>query len=130
ESAIKHRYCAKFPEKVIIRNHKGQETAMSRIDHGKIDHLCKKHKKEGWKKGKLWINGHRFRYRMADLLDWLVDNEIITKWERKMCEYHKEQRDYLSHPTFSPIYPNGPARNTLKEVAYLINKMFSSLKTT
>ena len=127
ESAIKHRYCAHFGKNVTVRNKLGNETKTSQVEYERIIRFCKGNLKQGWDFRKLRINDEKFLYKMNDLLTWLVENRIITKWERNQCEHHLDNRNYLSHPTFSPIYPAGTARIAIESVAYLINKMFSSL---
>lgn len=129
ESAIKHRYFQHFGNQITIRNEDGKTETMQNADYSRITELHTFRKKEGWNIRKLMVNNERFLYIMNDLLDWCVKNKIITKWERKRCEYKIDTRNYLSHPTFSPSYPAGKAFKTIEEVAYLINKMFSSLET-
>src|SRR5206468_622627 len=79
-----------------------------------------------WKeaKGRLTVNGTPFRHSIPMLLDWLVENKIITKWERRTCDYYREVRDHLSHPTFGSIHPPGDALSAIHDVAQLVNRMF------
>lgn len=128
ESAVKHRYFHHFGGQVTIRNKDGKTETMQNADYSRITELYTFRKEEGWSVNKLTLNSEKFLHRMNDLLDWLVENKIITKWERKRCGYKMDTRNYLSHPTFSPTYPAGNAFRTIEEVSYLINKMFSSLK--
>lgn len=127
ESAIKHSYFSHFGTHVTIRNKDGNETTISNADYRRVTEFCTFNEDKHWNYRNLWIGKEKFLYRIEDLLDWLVKNKIITKWERKRCRYKMDKRNYLSHPTFSPIYPAGEVFGTIKEVAYLINKMFSSL---
>ena len=126
ESAIKHRYFYHFGNQVIIKSKSGKTETMQNADYSRITELCSFGKEDGWSIHGLTVNGEKFLYHMNELLDWLVVNKIITKWERKRCGYKNDTRNYLSHPTFSPTYPAGTAFRTIEEVAYLINKMFSS----
>lgn len=129
ESAIKHRYYAHFGGNVKIVNKLGKEAVMSVFDHAKILEFCKRNKKDGWDVGSLKVNEEKFAYGIHDLLDWLVKNKFITSWERRMYENILWSRNYLSHQTFSPIYPASWPLTAIRDVAYLINKMFSSLNT-
>jgi len=131
ESAIKHSYFHHFGSKVTIRNKQGEEAIIGNANYARITEFCKYEKEKGWNIKKLTINNNeRFLCYINDLLDWLVNHNIITKWERIRCGYKIDVRNYLSHPTFAPIYPAGTAFRTIEEVAYLINKMFSSLKSS
>lgn len=129
ESAIKHSYFSHFGTDVKIRNKDGNETTISNADYGRVTEFCIFNEDKRWNYRSLWIGKEKFLYRMEDLLDWLVKNKIITKWERKRCHYKMDKRNYLSHPTFSPIYPASEAFRSIEEVAYLINKMFSSINS-
>ncbi|MGI0062233.1 MAG: hypothetical protein ACREBA_07250, partial [Nitrosotalea sp.] len=129
ESAIKHTYFFHFGTNVTIRNRDGKEATISNADYGRVTEFCIFNDDKSWNYRNLWIGKEKFLHRVDDLLDWLVDNKIITKWERKRCRYKMDKRNYLSHPTFSPIYPAGEAFRSIEEVTSLINKMFSSINS-
>jgi len=127
ESAIKHRYYAHFPMNVKIRNKKGKEATISSIDHSRIARFCEENRKDGWDPNQIEIEGERFAYGMSSVLNWLVRNGIMTQWDSKRCDLFLQTRNHLSHPTFSPTYPNGVTFTAIKEIAHLINRMFDSL---
>lgn len=103
ESAVKHCYCIHFGKNVTIRNKHGKEARFLHVEYERVINYCKRNVKNGWNYRKLEIGDEKFLYKMEDLLKWLVDNKIITKWEKKQCEHHLDVRNYLSHPTFAPI---------------------------
>lgn len=127
ESAIKHRYFAHFETDVVLRNKNDDEHRIQNATYDKIDDFLQHNDNKSWKIFNLTINNEKFLYKMNDLLDWLVENKIISEWERQRCDSRMEMRNYLSHPTHSPILPPGYAKSAINEVAYLVNKMFSSL---
>lgn len=121
ESAIRHKYYVHFGRNVKIRNKKGQEAIFAEVEHNRIMQFCEEH---GWDRNNIEINGERFLYGMNSILDWLVKNKIITMWDKIMCKHILDIRNYLSHQTFAPTYPAGYPYRTLRQVAFLINKMF------
>jgi hypothetical protein len=118
EVAIKHRYCQALGDAVTLRTGEGKETVLHRPDYERIWRSWKEAKK------RLTVNGTPFRPWVPELLDWLVENKIVTKWERKECDHYREVRDHLSHPTLGSTWPPGYAHSAVKDVAQLINKMF------
>lgn len=75
----------------------------------------------------MYVDGTKFAFKKEELLDYLVQNNIITMWEKRLCKRGLRQRDLLAHPTSSPIDFPGMAFRSIKEVAALINKMFSTM---
>jgi len=124
ESAIKNRYYQSFGKEVILSNRKGKQVKMGGIDHKTVIHFCLRNRRDGWNYHEVLADGKKFALTKRELLDWLVQNKIITMWERRLCEHGLQQRDFLSHQTFSPVDIPGWALRSIEEVAALINKMF------
>jgi hypothetical protein len=91
-------------------------------EHDRIIRFCDDN--DGWDRNQIEVNGEKFLYGMNSILEWLVKNKIITRWDMTMCKYIIDVRNYLSHQTFAPTYPSGHPYWTIKQVAFLINKMF------
>lgn len=118
ESAIKHKYCQGLGETVVLRTKEGRETTLHRPDYERI-------RRQWWEEGRhLMVNEEPFLSSMPQLLDRLVRDGVITKWERKKCKGYLEMRNFFAHPTFASIHPPGDASAALGEVSSLINKMF------
>lgn len=125
ESAMKHRYFEHFPETVQVKN-KHESVTISNADYSRIMDHC--NYREGWNFHKISVNDEPFLHRSNDLLKWLLEQKIITMWDKKKCEYKIENRNYLSHPTYAPTHLPGDAYRSIRESVFLINKMFSSLE--
>lgn len=95
---------------------------LSEVDHDRIIRFCDNN--DGWDSHNIEIEGEKFIYGINGILDWLVAMKIITMWDRTICRYIIDTRNYLSHQTFAPTYPSGHPYRTIKQVAFLINKMF------
>lgn len=124
ESAIKNRYYQSFGREVILSNRKGKHVKIGIIDHQTVIDFCYRNRKDGWNEHMFLADGRKFAFTKKELLDWLVQNKIITMWERRVCEHGLRLRDFLSHQTFSPVDVPGWAHRSIEEVAALINKMF------
>jgi len=128
ESAIKNRYYQSLGSEVILTDRKGTLTVtFGRIDHQKVIDFCNRNRKDGWDWRKVYVDGKKFAFKKEELLDYLVQNNIITMWEKRLCKRGLRQRNLLSHPTSSPIDFPGMAFRSIKEVAALIDKMFSTV---
>lgn len=127
ESAIKNRYYQSLGSEVILTNRKGKNVRFGRIDHQRVIDFCYRNRKDGWNYREVYVDGKKFAFTKEELLDYLVQNDIITMWEKRLCKRGLRQRDLLSHPTSSPIDLPGMAFRSIKEVAALINKMFSTM---
>ena len=127
ESAIKNRYYQSLGSEVILTNKKGKNVRFGRIDHQRVIDFCYRNRKDGWNYREVYVDGKKFAFTKEELLDYLVQNDIITMWEKRLCKRGLRQRDLLSHPTSSPIDFPGMAFRSIKEVAALINKMFSTM---
>lgn len=124
EAAMKHRYFAHFPDTVQIKN-KHESTTISNADYSRVMDHC--NYREGWNFHRIFVNDEQFLHQPNDLLNWLLEHNIITLWDKKRCEYKIESRNYLSHPTYAPTHLPGNAYRSIRESVFLINKMFSSL---
>jgi hypothetical protein len=119
ESAIRHRYNLSLGKTVKITNSKGESIEIS-PSWMVIHNFCIKNK--GWNSKKIEVNGEGFPYDNRRLLNWLVENKIITKWERKQYDVGINMRNILSHLEFAPIFV--PSGSTIKILADRINKLF------
>lgn len=119
EAAIKHRYVMSLGDPVALQVKGESATVLLRSDYDGIWRIWRRNRRRG-----LIVNGAEFPASMNALMTWLVDSKIITRWERKICEYYIGVRNWLSHPTYAPIDLPGRSLATLQEVALLINKMF------
>lgn len=124
ESAIKNRYYQSFGKENTLENEKGETVKMGRIDHQTIIDFCRRAK--GWNVHRLKINGEKFAFYPAELLDWLVKMGIITEWERKQCAIGMRLRNLMSHLTRAYVFPPGYSVEALEFVADIINKLYSS----
>jgi len=124
ESAIRNRYYQSLGGTVTLSNARGGSIRMAHPSHQRILAFCRARK--NWHPDSVYIGDEKFAYRPNELLKWLEENDIITIWERKMCRMCLDSRNYLSHPTFSPIHLPGSAATTIRRVAELINKMYFS----
>ncbi|GAG80389.1 unnamed protein product, partial [marine sediment metagenome] len=97
ESAIKHRYAASLGVKAILTNPKGQQHEISPPSWERIFKFCKRHSKEGWSAHKIRVNGESFPSTMPTLLNWLVANKLVPKWELRQYEAGVDLRHGLSH---------------------------------
>ncbi len=126
ESAIKNRYYQSFGgREVILSNRRGMQVKMRDVDHQRIIDFCSRNRKEGWRASEVLVNGKKFCFYKGELLDWLIQNRIISMWERRLCEPLLKQRDFLSHQTFSPTDLPGRTCRILEEVGGLINKIYA-----
>ncbi len=133
EVAVKHRYCQSFGDTVALLTWDGKETVLHRPDYERVWRTWSEAR--GAKRLRaaneppvsapvLRVNGAPFRASMPSLLDWLVENGIITKWERKEFDYYRQVRDWLSHPILGSSWQPGHGQSEIQDVARLINKMF------
>jgi len=120
ESAIRHRYNQSLGAKAVITNPKG-EAVESSPSWFNIFNFCERNWRK-WKLSEIKVNGEKFPFNNKLLLDWLVKEKIITKWERRQYDVGIILRNVLSHQEFAPIYT--PNSSTLKIVADRINKLF------
>jgi hypothetical protein len=122
ESAIKNRYYQSFGKEVTLTNKKGETVKMGYMDHQKVIDFCRGRK--SWDSYNLEINGEKFAFRTGELLDWLVRNEIINRWERKQCESGMRFRHLMSHLTYPSIFPPSYSVRALEFVADIINRLY------
>jgi hypothetical protein len=96
---------------------------VGRIDHQTVIDFCRR---AGWNRYKLKINGKKFAFKQEELLCWLVEEGIITDWERKQCNKGMTLRNRMSHPTRAFVFPPQHSAEALEFVADIINKLYSS----
>jgi hypothetical protein len=100
--AVKHRYCQALGDTVTLLTWDGKETVLHRPDYERVWRTW--NEARGAKRRRvaneppvsappLTVNGAPFLSSMPSLLDWLVENRIITKWERKECDHYRQVRD-------------------------------------
>lgn len=123
ESAIKNRYYQSFGKEATLTNKKGETVKMGRVDHQRIIDFC--HGRKGWDVHRLKIDGEKFAYNSRELLEWLTEKGIITKWERKRCQVGIRSRNLGSHLTRVPIFPPGYSVQALEFVRDIINQLYS-----
>jgi hypothetical protein len=121
ESAIKNKYYQSFSKENILENNKGETVKIGNVDHKTVMDICRL---KGWKRRQLKINGEKFLFSIDNLLDWLVDKKIITKWERKQCKKGMDMRNIMSHLTHVIILPHGYSIRAFEFVADIINKLY------
>ena len=122
ESAIKNRYYQSFGKEVTLTNNKGETVKMGYVNHQKVIDFC--HGRTGWNPYNLQINGEKFAFTTGQLLDWLVRNKIINRWERKQCESGMRFRHLMSHITYPSILPPSYSVRALEFVADIINRLY------
>jgi len=143
EVAVKHRYCQALGNTVALRTWDGKETVLHRPDYDRLWRAWKEAERGLTKEAGRWptangapsraaaltVSGAPFRASLPELLAWLVENKIITKWERNVCDHYRQVRNWLSHPLYGSVLPPGYALSAIRDVAQLINKMFHGVKT-
>jgi len=127
ESAMKHRYAASLGDKAILTNPKGQQYEIRPPSWERIFEFCKHHRKEGWSARKIRVNGEAFPSTMPSLLNWLVANKLVPKWERPQYDAGVNLRHSLSHLESPSVFT--PSAQTLRTMAEKINKLYSNLAT-
>lgn len=125
ESAIKNRYATSLGDKAVLTNPKGQQCEIGAPSWERIFQFCKRHSKEGWSGRKIMVNGEAFPSSMRSLLDWLVVNKVVPKWERLQYDAGVYLRHSLSHLESPSIFP--PPAQTLRTMAEKINKLYSNV---
>ncbi len=129
ESAIKNRYAISLGEKAILTNTKGHQHEIRPPSWERISDFCFCHRKEGWdtrkKAHQVKVNGEDFPATMPKLLNWLVTNKIVFKWERPRYEAGVHLRDSLSHLESPSVFM--PSAQMLKITAEEINKVYSKV---
>lgn len=120
ESAIRNRYNQSLGARVVVTNPEGESVELS-PSWFNVFFLCRRNKRK-WNLFKIKVNEEKFPYNNKLLLDWLVQKEIITKWERRQYNVGIDLRNALSHQEFASIH--SPNSSTLKIVADRINKLF------
>lgn len=118
ESAIRNRYNQFLGKKAKVTSPEGETVELS-SSWWTIYKFCRR---KGWKLGKTTVNGQDFPYNNRLLLNWLVEQNIITKWEKKQYDVGINLRNILSHQEFAPIHM--PNSFTLKVIADRINRLF------
>jgi hypothetical protein len=121
EAAIKARWSASLPQKVTV-SCGSDKVEMHFPSHTKIFEFCMK---ERWGRKKVLVDGNPFPFSSGMLLDWLVGEKIVTKWERKRLRNGLDMRNALSHVEHSST--DIPSSEELRFAATLINKLFHSL---
>lgn len=127
ESAMKHRYAASLGDKAILTNPKGHQYEIRPPSWERIFEFCKHHRKEGWSARKIRVNGEAFPSTMPSLLNWLVANKLVPKWEQPQYDAGVNLRHSLSHLESPSVFT--PSAQTLKITAEKINKLYSNLAT-
>lgn len=123
EAAVKHKYSQFLPKQIELHG-KAKEKIypMESPDYDKILEFCRSNK-EGLYPSSIYTNGEKFPYSRHELVAWLLKKKIINIYDSKLCEGYLEQRNWLSHLFFAPVFT--PSVVTLTDVANLINTMFS-----
>lgn len=63
--------------------------------------------KKGWNPRELQVNGETIPHNMSQLLQWLVDEGFIKKWEKDIYDAERYLRNSLSHLEFVSVFtPN------------------------
>jgi hypothetical protein len=127
ESAIRHRYNQWLGEKAVLTcNYKKKNLRHEMFNptyHGIFD-FCRqnKYKNQGWNYHKLKVNGEAFPWKMDLLLNWLVEKNIQTKWQRNRLKLAIYLRNSLSHLEFVSI--SFPTTTVLELGAESINNLY------
>jgi hypothetical protein len=121
EAAIKARWSASLPQKVILSHGSDPTEEMPFPSHTKISKLKRM---KGWR-GKVCVDGVPFPSFTNELLDWLKYEKIVSAWERKCLSNGLAMRNELSHVEHSST--DTPSSDKLRFLANQINKLFHSL---
>jgi len=125
EAAIKARWSATLPQVVTLSYETKKNKATSEMhfpSHTKIFKFCNK---ERWEKRNVLVDGKPFPFSSKLLLQWLVSEKIVTKWESRGLRVGLNMRNELSHVEHSST--DSPSSDKLRFVAGLINKLFHSV---
>ena len=121
EAAIKARWSVSLPQKINVLCGR-DKVEMHYPSHTRIDRLRRERK---WRRCDVLVEGERFPATMHDLLDWLENKKIATKWERRQLTDGLKLRNILSH--LEHAQTDMPNAGTLVFVAECINKLFHRL---
>ena len=127
ESAIKNRYATSLGDRAILTNPTGQRYEIRPPSWERIFEFCKRHREEGWSARKIKVNGEDFPSSMPRLLNWLVANKLVPKWERPRYEAGVYLRHSLSHLESPSVLT--PSAQTLRTTVEKINKLYSNIAT-
>ena len=123
ESAIRHRYTQYLGEKAVLTCKESDLShEMIKPSYEGIIEFCKQNGKPGWNYRKLKVNEEKFPWMMGALLDWLLKNDIQTKWQKDQLKSAIDTRNALSHLESVPIRWIGPIE--LKRASVLINNLY------
>ena len=118
EAAVKHRWIASLPEKVIVEYSNSACCEIVRPTH----RLLYTH----WRKDRnITVNGKGFPDSMPDLLHSLKQKKIIAPWQEKQIQDCIDERNDLSHLEMATVHT--PRPNLLRDVAELTNAMFEGV---
>lgn len=118
EAAVKHRWIASLPEKVIVEYSNSVCSEIIRPTH----HLLYTH----WRKDRnLKVNGKDFPDSMPDLLHSLKQKKLIAPWQEKQIQDCIDERNDLSHLEMATVHT--PRPGLLRDVAELTNAMFEGV---
>jgi hypothetical protein len=121
EAAIKARWSITLPQKVTLSC--GTDTTeMPFPSHTKILNL---RMQRNWNRAQVSVDGKNFPSSTDKLLDWLEEEQIISKWERKRLRNGLDMRNALSHVEHTST--DTPSSDKLQFAANLINKLFHNL---
>lgn len=128
EAALRHRWCQtlRLPIRLELtpgkRGKKPRITLrLDRAEYRRMEEFCfDSHRSPR----ELRVNGRPFPSSMRDLLDCLVNEGVLTRWEQKLCETAWHLRNSLAHPEQPPVYLPSNALVAIRTAAEMINSLF------
>lgn len=123
EAAIKTRYAMSLGKTAILTmpNTKLRHEIPVPSYH-LIEEFCRNAKKQGWNVRTIKVNDKIFPYSGRKLVQWLVNEKIIRKWESDLYDAGLYIRNSLSHLEQMSIHY--PSATILQRVSDQINYLF------
>jgi hypothetical protein len=127
EAALHARWSATLTRPCTLRpTDKTKAVEQVTLDHPSHVAIRSYCKRQGWRVGRVLVNGERFPHTARAVVASLRSNGIINDWQaEQLKELWLELRNYHSHLEFCPV--ETPAAGTLARAAYEINTLFDSL---
>lgn len=126
EAAIKIRYVKCLGDLITLTDSKNDKLKheIKNPTYYSIEEFCRNNK--DWNIYRLLVNGEPFQVGTKKLVDWLVTNHYIRKWEKNSYESGMNIRNILSH--LERPQTHMPTTKNLQLIANQINFLFHSLK--
>lgn len=121
EAAIKIRYIMSLNNNAVLTIPKKKlKHEINNPSYFDIVNFCLNNNE--WRTNLLYVNEEQFPYNSTKLLDWLENNHLIRKWEKKIYKAGLDLRNYHSH--LEEPSTTMPSAKLLHVIANEINYIF------